>query len=333
MKNKSKIEWTDRTWNPTLGCSMVSKGCTNCYAMRFAHRFRTSAKNPLKGLTTDDVKWNGDVKLMADRIEDPISWTKPSMIFVGSMSDIFHESVPDVYLLRIFHTMYLADHHTFQVLTKRPERMASFTRRLWCYKVTGELRLADDEDHDKGHVALPNVWMGTSVENQDAADERIPELLRAEAAVRFVSCEPLIGPVDLKREDLPKLDWVIVGGESGPGARAMHPCWARGLRDVCDDADVPFLFKQWGAWLPFQAFGDVDDWPSFLPDDNNRPVIHLDSARIITLDGTLTDLNDYNDASASPKWLSFLIARVGKKKSGRLLDGQKWDQYPPRDRD
>ena len=211
---RSSIEWTEATWNPVTGCTQISPGCAHCYAMTFAERFRGVPGHPYeKGF---------DLQLRRERLSQPLRWKKPRTIFVNSMSDLFHPDVPDEYIREVFEVMRIADHHRFQVLTKRSERLAE---------------MAD---------SLPwprNVWMGVSVENQRFVS-RVDDLREVPAAVRFLSCEPLLGELDL---DLTGIDWVIVGGESGPGARPMSPEWALSVRDQCAVADVPFFFKQWGA--------------------------------------------------------------------------------------
>ena len=215
MSASSSIEWTEATWNPVTGCTKVSPGCAHCYAETFAERFR--------GVPGHPYEQGFDLTLRPERLELPLTWRKPRMIFVNSMSDLFHEEVPDDYVTGVFDTMRRADWHTFQVLTKRPERA---------------LELAPE---------LPwpgNVWMGTSVENRRFL-HRLDTLRDIPAAVRFASCEPLLGP--LHGIDLSGIGWVIAGGESGPRARRMRPAWACALRDECVSAGVPFFFKQWGA--------------------------------------------------------------------------------------
>ena len=211
---RSSIEWTEATWNPVTGCKEVSPGCAHCYAKTFAERFRGVPGHPYE---------NGfDLQLRPERLDQPLRWKKPRTIFVNSMSDLFHEDVPDEYIQQVFDVMESAEHHRFQVLTKRSQRLAEMAPSLpW----------------------PENVWMGVSVENQRFTC-RVDDLREVPAAVRFLSCEPLLGALDL---DLTDIDWVIAGGESGPGARAMSPNWIRGVRDQCAKSEVPFFFKQWGA--------------------------------------------------------------------------------------
>ncbi len=211
---RSKIEWTEATWNPVTGCTEISPGCAHCYAKTFAERFRGVPGHPYE---------NGfDLQLRPGRLDQPLRWKKPRTIFVNSMSDLFHDDVPDEYIQQVFEVMEAAEHHRFQVLTKRSERLAQIASNL---------------------LWPENVWMGVSVENQRFV-HRVDDLRRVPAAVRFLSCEPLLGLLDL---DLQGAHWVIAGGESGPGARAMDPDWVRGVRDQCAVASVPFFFKQWGA--------------------------------------------------------------------------------------
>ncbi len=226
MATLTSIEWTEATWNPVRGCSRVSPGCTHCYAERMAHRFSAEGL-PYAGLTQlskrGEPRWTGKVLPVPESLDEPLRWRRPRMVFVNSMSDLFHERLPVSYLRRVFETMQRANWHTFQVLTKRTER---------CLALANELPWPD------------NVWMGTSVECNDYVD-RVDLLRKIPAAVRFLSIEPLIGPVeDL---ELDGIHWVIVGGESGPGARPMNPEWVRDIRRKCVAASVPFFFKQWGG--------------------------------------------------------------------------------------
>jgi protein gp37 len=214
MAQLSSIEWTEATWNPVTGCSKVSPGCAHCYAETFAERFR--------GVPGHPYERGFDLQLRPERLEQPLKWTQPRMIFVNSMSDLFHEDVPDEFIESVLGVMAKADWHTFQVLTKRSERLAHLAPRL----------------------AWPdNVWMGVSVENQRWTC-RVDHLREVPAKVHFLSCEPLLGPLRL---DLRGIDWVIVGGESGPHARPMRADWVREIRQQCQEAGVAFFFKQWGA--------------------------------------------------------------------------------------
>ena len=273
------IEWTDRTWNPVVGCTKVSPGCKNCYA-KTLHDQRHKAFHEGKAVPSQYKEPFETVQLMPHRLTEPLSWRKPQRIFVNSVSDLFHEDVPFAFLDQVFTTMAGAKRHTFQILTKRPERMEEYIGIRW-----GDGKLEP----------LPNVWLGTSVENQAAADERIPHLLATPAAVRFLSCEPLLGPINLTRLWLPdrsgywnaldgrltvkatgvngnsdfwvttekpitgSVGWAIAGGESGPGARPMEIEWPRSLLAQCKAAGVAFFMKQLGAFVvdrndrPFEA--------------------------------------------------------------------------------
>jgi protein gp37 len=230
MADGSAIEWTDATWNPVTGCTRITAGCDNCYALRFAERFRGVAGHPFE---------NGfDLTLRPGRIEQPLTWRRPRMIFVNSMSDLFHKGVPLAFVDAVFDVMERADWHVFQILTKRSSRMRDYLRRRYA------LRPAP------GHV-----WVGVSVED-GSATARVRHLREAPAAVRFLSAEPLIGPID--DVDLTGIHWVIAGGESGPRARPMRIEWARQIRDLCAAQDVAFFFKQWGGIRPKTGGRELD---------------------------------------------------------------------------
>jgi protein gp37 len=278
MSDHSSIEWTDATWSPTLGCLKVSAGCEHCYAIRNAYRQEHFFKRPdYQGLTRKlpdgSLNWTGTVRMLPERLRLPLSWTKPRRIFVDSMSDLFHDQVPDDFIDQVFATMAWSARHTYQILTKRPERMLRYlttpdrltlienARCDTCVRSGGLCGYPGDDCGLLADtvLALPNVWLGVSVENQATADERIPLLLQTPAAVRFLSCEPLLGPVDLAHVIDPHwpdalnvnafrgIDWVIAGGESGPDFRPMDLDWARSLRDQCQAAGVAFHFKQHGG--------------------------------------------------------------------------------------
>jgi protein gp37 len=299
---KTTIEWTDASWNPIVGCTEISPGCANCYAARLAatrlysHPSYKNLANMTLGKGEFELKdrkprWNGQVRFLADRLEEPLHWKKPRRIFVCDMGDLFHEQVQWAWIAEIFLVIQRAPQHTYQILTKRAEKMQEFMRTT---------------------PVLPNVWLGVSVENQHFADERIPLLLETPAAVRWISAEPLLGPVDLDSEEEKGLhalgcgdrncrrhgaacegiNWVVCGGESGANARPMHPDWARSLRDQCKAAGVPFFFKQWGEWAPL---GQIDSSRTFVGHN-------LGDGR--------------------------MMLRYGKKLSGRLLDGREWNEFP-----
>jgi protein gp37 len=216
VAHNSSIEWTEATWNPTTGCTKISPGCAHCYAERMAIRLQAMEQNRYRNAF--------ELTLQEDIVELPLRWKKPRLIFVNSMSDLFHADVPSTFIKRCFQVMQQAKQHVFQVLTKRPQRAA---------EITDELPWSE------------NVWLGTSVEGQRYTD-RIDVLRRVPATVRFLSVEPLLGPID--NLGLDGIHWVIAGGESGPGARPMQPEWVRKIRDQCIAAGVPFFFKQWGAF-------------------------------------------------------------------------------------
>ena len=379
MSDKTEISWTDATWNPTTGCTKVSPGCEHCYidrcppfrmaGRRFVklcsvckgHGIIDAAQTPCpnpdchEGVIGDGIGASTGVELHPERLDQPLRWRRPRRVFVNSLSDLFHDEVPDEFIARVFAVMALAPQHTFQVLTKRHGRMRSLLNSLDFRAIV--------EDSMRGFVArpgparswydswsLPNVWLGVTVEDQKRADLRIPALLETPAAVRFLSCEPLLGPINLRdyadtlgdddlgtcdwgycdepavglRRDFGSsefismlavcarhrgIDWVICGGESGPGARPMHPDWARSLRDQCVAAGVPFFFKQWGEWGPDgQGIG---------------PVAGIESGRRVYVGDPITA---YPWSGAQPG--RQLMARVGKKAAGDLLDGLVWHDYP-----
>jgi protein gp37 len=337
--NKSPIEWTEVTWNPIRGCSRVSEGCRNCYAERDAARKNENPKVPgYRGFSRfvqiggkQVPQWTGKVAFIESKLEEPLHWRKPARVFVNSMSDLFHEALPDEAIDRIFAVMAMCRQHTFQVLTKRPERMlkwATRTRGNHCIEAlnVGTGRVISGSWIDP----IENVWLGVSVEDQETADERIPLLLQTPATVRFVSYEPALAPVDFANVLMPDgdhlgaglfndgedcgVDWIIVGGESGPGARTPNPAWFQRVRDDCAVAGVPFLFKQWGDWSP--------DKPANWIKTSSRKYSHETEA---------WDRNGekYNPLNPPPDHFpSVMMYRVGKKSAGRLLDGREWNGMP-----
>ncbi|MCC8937880.1 DUF5131 family protein [Bradyrhizobium sp. Arg68] len=223
---ETAIEWTDATWNPVAGCTILSPGCTNCYAMRMAARLEAMGVEKYRGLTRKSggrSKWTGKLYLDRKSLEMPKAWRKPRQIFVNSMSDLFHTDVPAAFVAEVWSTMQATPHHTYQILTKRPDRMAELTEMM---------------------PVLRNVWLGTSVESVDHLN-RIDDLLRVRAAVRFISFEPLLGSV--AGANLSGIHWAIVGGESGPGARPMKPIWVDEIEAACRKHGTAFFFKQWGG--------------------------------------------------------------------------------------
>ena len=288
----SKIEWTDKTWNPIIGCTKVSPACDNCYAEKMACRLaqmeQTAASyGEVVGLTCN--AWNGRTYLVESALGKPLHWRKPCRVFVGSMTDLFHKETPDEWLDKIFAVMAMTPHITYQILTKRPEGMREYMNKLRYGVGFVDTPLAIENENavtqwlDRG---MPNVWLGVTVENQQWADHRIPILLDTPASVRFVSVEPMLGPVRLDilnfhQSVLPSafnallggetllrhgewdfqfgsdgafLDWVICGGETGHGARPMHPDWACDLLMQCESEGVPFFFKKWGSYK------GLEDW-------------------------------------------------------------------------
>lgn len=241
MSDKSAIEWTDATWNPVTGCSKVSPGCANCYAETLSLRFGHS-KLPW---TPENAAEN--VVLHPERLRLPLTWRQPRFVFVNSMSDLFHELVPFEYIDQVFAVMAQASAHTFQVLTKRPERMAWYTDDGWDRREYIRAHAGFGRYDERNVWPYRNVWLGTSIEN-DRWVGRADDLRNATAAVRFLSLEPLLGP--LPSLDLTGIDWVIVGGESGVGHRPIDPGWVRDLRDRCVEVGVAFFFKQWGGRTP-----------------------------------------------------------------------------------
>ncbi len=359
MGSISKIEWTDATWNPITGCSRVSEGCRHCYAERFAHRFSGPGQR-YEGVTVlanGHPQWTGAIRFDEKKLLEPLRWKTPRHIFVNSMSDLFHENVTDEQRDRIFAVMALCPQHIFQVLTKRPAGMLPYLLTA-CGRIADRVIAMRRERGDNSPIVplanvspgaawwpLANVWLGVSVEDQATADERIPLLLQTPAAVRFISAEPLLGPITFrprcdsladkihamahgyasKPMELLGVDWVICGGESGPGARPMHPDWARGLRDQCAAAGVPFFFKQWGEWVPTnQATAE-------------QRSLKVHAHGLLSVDGSFSECRgadrqdpefglytrdlDGNDYAAA-------VYRVGKHKAGALLDGVEWRQMP-----
>lgn len=339
MSTNTSIEWTDATWNTLSGCTRISEGCLNCYIER-TPPFRMAHRK----FDSPEIGGSTGIILHEDRLDLPLHWRNPRRVFVNSLADLFHDDVPTEHIAKVFATMAQAERHTFQVLTKRPARMRSLL-------ADGGLKLAESTSDVEtlfaltdAHWPLSNVWIGTSVESQKWADIRIPQLLRTEAAVRFLSCEPLLGPIDLigdvhaghdwhtdfgqpvcltcstedttvayfeREHRIDGIDWLIVGGESGPGARPMHPDWARKLRDQCISADVPYFFKQWGEWeaTAWRGIGHGSVKTMSLNGEPARPVVQVGDP-----------LDKFGHRT--------LMRRVGKHEAGRELDGRTWDEMP-----
>lgn len=330
MSDNSTIEWLNKpgykpaTWNPVIGCDRVSEGCDNCYPIPLA-RIREKNPNPkvaaaFAGVvehTGDRLDWTGQVNLLPDRLDTPLHWRLPRMVFVTSLGDLFHKAAPDEFIAKVFAVMAQTGRHIYVIFTKRHARMRALLSSAEFIELVQREIDALCDDPDEQHIPeegwpLPNVWVGVSVENQQWADIRIPALLETPAAVRCISAEPLLGPIDLAewlgprcrasraQADRPFLDWVVTGGESGPGARPMHPDWPRSLRDQCQEAGVAFHFKQWGAWAPTGVKGIGHPIPG-------RAYV-----------GDPIDEHGHRVE----------MARVSKKAAGRELDGRTWDQYP-----
>ncbi len=356
MGDVTRIEWTDATWSPVTGCTKVSEGCRHCYIERTppfrmeGRKFRCprcggsgyvedSDGNRLaygksgqfiagarcarcSGTGRAGIGDTTGVRMHEDRLDVPLRWRKPRKVFVCSMADLFHEAVSSSFIASVFAVMALTPQHTYQVLTKRPARMRALLTSGAFADLLGDtlgMMLFEQRISDYDVTfPLPNVWLGVTVEDQQRADQRIPILLDTPAAVRWLSCEPLLGPVDLDATGMdvtgtrgpesrpPAVDWVVAGGESGPNARPMHPDWARSLRDQCAVAGVPYLYKQWGEWAPGgEGVGPLRD-----------------TDREVYIGDVLTD----------PAWKGLparqIMRRVGKKRAGRVLDGLTHDGYP-----
>lgn len=284
----TNIQWTDETWNPTTGCNKVSQGCKNCYAEKMHRRLMHIA--PHKYTTP----FLSGVQAHDDELLKPLGWKKPRRVFVNSMSDLFHDDVDFTFIIKVFVIMAACPQHTFQILTKRPENLVKYMIHR------GEF-----------FEQLPNVWFGVSVEDQATANERIPLLLQVPAAIHFLSCEPLLGSIDVFKytnfnrntEHFTKIDWVIAGGESGHDARPMHPDWVRSIRDQCKSSNVPFFFKQWGTWCPEDISHEI-----FLL-ESNRHIFYHDRVKACEVNGTT-------------------MCNRGKSKSGNMLDGVQHMEFP-----
>ncbi|AFA44876.1 DUF5131 family protein [Rhodobacter capsulatus] len=355
MADKTLIGWTDATWNIITGCSMVSAGCTNCYAMGLAgSRLRHHPSRA--GLTRETggrSVWTGEVRFNEGWLDQPIRWRAPRRIFVCAHADLFHEAVPDEWIDQVFAVMGECRQHTFQVLTKRPERMREYLdERRKGRPLTPSISGGLLGYHPFNREVMPpkNIWLGTSIEDQATADARIPHLLQTPAAIRFVSAEPLLGQWDT-RQTLDRagmdpvwwglkqvgLDLVIVGGESGPRARPMHPDWVRSLRDQCVSAGVAFHHKQWGEWLPINQMTEdaAEAMYEQIPDDDcpesTRRCLHdslcLDTNGRTWSTGKAGQYHRMEDGAFSTSG-SMSMFRVGKARAGRMLDGRIWDEMP-----
>jgi protein gp37 len=325
MADHSSIEWTDATWNPITGCSVVSPGCTNCYAMKLAGT-RLKHIDSRKGLTRDTKAgpvWTGEVRLNKQWLYQPFDWKKPRRIFVCAHGDLFAENVPDDWILDVFTVMAAASHHTYQVLTKRPERACDFLSKRWRLDdIYGNWYTFSGKPAEVYSWPLHNVWIGASAEDQTRYNSRRRWLDETPASKRFWSLEPLLGPITMNIQHT-KPDWVIVGGESGRDARPMHPEWARSIRDQCAAAGVPFFFKQWGEWWPqecnrleHQRFAERLKIAGITP-SRERPERGCWGADDKWHPGCI--------AGAPPAYTSW---KIGKKAAGRMLDGVEHNEFP-----
>lgn len=335
MSDNSLIEWCTATWNFLIGCTKKSAGCMHCYAIRVAWRMMHNP-NPkvakkfagtVKRGSNGELNWTGRINFDEDVLSQPLKWRLPRRIFVNSLSDFFHPNVKDEWIDAAFGVMARCPQHTFQVLTKHPERAVEYFKS-WMTSTGTRERILNICEHAqiapvnlKKNWPLPNVQIIASVEDQPTANERIPWLLEIPAAVRGLSVEPLLGPISLaqyhKEEGhgtystwLDYLDWVIVGGESGPDARPMHPTWTRNLRNQCVSAGVPFFFKQHGAWIEAE------------PELSHGIIVKPDGERIGCSYASPAELKALRASGA------VLMSHVGKKAAGRLLDGRTWDEFP-----
>jgi len=336
---KTSIEWTEHSWPVINGCRRISEGCRNCYAERLTAT-RLSRTPKYEGLAVfgqNGPRWTGKVRLWEKHLDMPIRLRKPSKIFVCDMGDLFYEEVADEAIAAVFGVMLLAQHHTFQVLTKRPDRMRAFMRTAtvdecigtacrfgvgfppgYSKHVSKEMRAQGRDPKSDEWASWPprHVWLGVSVENQATADDRISVLLETPAAIRWISAEPLLASVGLfaflktplrdlslralRSPDMPGLDWVVVGGESGPDARPMRAEWVRTIRDQCAAAGVAFFFKQWGEHVEVAGYRAGDDGRVMF-DAKRRPLVDVDGHQFV---------------------------RMGKKEAGRQIDGNTYSEFP-----
>lgn len=338
----SKIEWTDQTWNVIIGCSKTSPGCDNCYAEKMAVRLSHIETTAYYQSVTvhrahgTPKSWNGRTFLVLDAIKKPLKRKKPTKYFVCSMGDLFHENVPFEWIDKVMEVIHKCPQHIFQILTKRPQRMLEYYAKR-----------VEFTEGSKFPMPLPNIWLGVTSENQEQANKRIPILLSIPAAKHFVSIEPMLSEIELTKLYLngnenytknaltgcfsgksieydsymgPKLDWVIVGGESGHKARPMHPDWVRSVRDQCKAAKVPFLFKQWGEWIIADAsqgaISSNKPYGTLFPDGKWIPNIFDEKGNLVSYGASEYHKNIIG------------LYRVGKKQAGRLLDGREHNEFP-----
>lgn len=314
MSDNSGIEWTDATWNPVTGCTKVSAGCKNCYAETLTRRFQHDGPFVPWTVRAQSQSTEPPVYLHSNRLMVPIHWKKPRMIFVNSMSDLFHPNVPDGFIYDVFLTMADARQHTFQVLTKRPERAAALLPQM-------REAIKEDANVPFGDQPwpLPNVWVGVSVENQKNTD-RLDHLMKTPAAIRFVSAEPLLGPLDLSKW-IADIGWLIVGGESGASARPMNPYWVKWLHATARAAGVPFFFKQWGEWCPVTIGKD----PGHEAAPPDRKWMY---ERLLNPGGEHAGRPGHSKIHVFD--LGDVVRKVGRKAAGAHLEGFLFREMPER---
>lgn len=310
MSSGSKIQWTQATWNPSTGCDRISPGCGSCYALTMAKRLK--AMGSLKYQVDGDPRTSGPgfgVSVHPDVLTQPLQWREPRRVFVNSMSDLAHARVSRDFVVDVFAVMLAARQHTFQVLTKRPRRLQRLLADEAFRGAVVERAVSYGADEPASSPwPVPNVWVGTSIES-DTYLWRADPLRQTAAAVRFLSLEPLLGP--LPRLDLTGIDWVIAGGESGPTARPMHPSWVRSIRDQCQRLGVAFFFKQWGSWQLIREWG-------LAADNTQAPGRRLHR---VSPNGSTGNLTDWAPGDAA-------MVRTRPARAGRHLDGRTWDEYP-----
>lgn len=332
------IGWCQQTWVPYTGCDKISPGCEGCYAIRMSWRLAHNPKTKhfyegtVKKTAGGKLNWTGEIKENIPQLDKPLRTKKPTIFFVNSMSDVFHEALTNEQIDDIFQIMSMCPQHIFQVLTKRHEHMLKYFQ----WKMFGH-------GHKYKEWPLKNVWLGVSVENQKYADMRIPMLLQVPASVRFLSCEPLLGSINFNFTDFPAgmkwrsknyltgilrdengfiergagIDWVICGGESGPDARPIHPYWVEMIKTACEEAKVPFYFKQWGEFAPGSTAASNKSYAVLL-DGRYAPYSEL-TMQSKPLGLTVGEWNNL---------LPNTMTRVGKHNAGRLLDGKEYSEFP-----
>lgn len=330
----SKIEWTEHTWNPMVGCSKCSRGCKNCYAIDEAwirkHHPNPKIKQKFDGVVHKTeggvLNWTGNIHFAPDALQIPLRRKKATLYFVNSMSDTFHPNMPVEYIDEIHAVMALCRQHTFQLLTKHPDEMAAYYRGNWQQRVIQKLHevyrdeskklfdmCGDAEARLQVNDYLQNIWHGTTVEDQLCANERIPHLMQVPTACRWLSCEPLVSSIKIydlvvdMRTNTPMVDWIVVGGEQAVEAQPMHPAWVMEIRNLCERTGIPFFFKQWGDWVPIEHWGDSA----------------VRTKRYVWEDGSVEeDMYVKNGRGGQ------VMAKVGKKRAGAVLEFREHRDYP-----